>query len=139
MLIKSILNIVNTLMLITNAFKTEEVITMSPYENVLILKLTEGEEMPINRLAQLADGHWKVNAIRIQSVRAVIVMIHKKVMADFFLNDHVTLELNTGRISNLGLTNAHNITGLVGNVINYGTANPATIKPLKDLKKIIAH
>lgn len=106
-------------------------------ENVLVLKLSEGAGLPPYRLAQLADGHWKVNAVNIQSVKFVIVLVHMKVVGDFYLGDRLTLELNTGRISNLGLEDARNTTGLVGKTINYKTANPATIKRLEDLKQLI--
>ncbi|QOP54264.1 hypothetical protein HCC75_12940 (plasmid) [Levilactobacillus brevis] len=93
--------------------------------------------MPIDRLAQLADGHWKVNAVKIQPVKLVIVLVHKKVVGDFYLADNVTLELNTGRITNLGLRDAKNVSGLVGKILNYRTANPATIKKFSDLNDLI--
>ena len=110
---------------------------MDRADKLLILKLSEGDNLPIDRLAQLADGHWKVNAVKIQSVKLVIVLVHKKVVGDFYLADKVTLELNTGRITNLGLKNAKNVSGLVGKILNYRTANPATIKKFSDLNDLI--
>lgn len=109
---------------------------MKNTDSILVLKLTEGEGLPIHRLAQLANGHWRVNAIRVQSVKAVIVMVHMKVVGDFYLGDRITLELQTGRITDLGLSDAKNATGLVGQILNYRTANPATIKRLGDLVDI---
>lgn len=103
-------------------------------DDILVLKLKEGEGLPADRLAQLADGHWKVNASRVLNVRYVIVLVHMKVLADFELGDLITLERQTGRITNLGLVDAHNKTGLVGKKLNYKTANPATIKNLDDLR-----
>jgi len=110
---------------------------ISSASRVLVLKLSEGADLPPQRLAQLADGHWKVNAVNIQSVNFVIVLVHMKVVGDFYLGDRLTLEVNTGRISDLGLEDAENATGLVGKTINYRTANPATIKEFGDLENLV--
>lgn len=110
---------------------------MDKSASILVLKLTDGEDLPTDRLAQLANGHWKVNAIRVQSVKRVIVMIHQEVKADFEMSDTITLERSVGRITNLGLKDAMNDTGLVGEILDYRTHNPATIKTLGALQKLI--
>lgn len=111
---------------------------MDAHDNILVLKLSEGKGLPAQRIAQLANGHWKVNAIKIQTVKKVIVMIQQEVVADFNLGDTLTIELkNQGRITDLGLVDSKNATGLVGHVLDYRTANPATIKTLKELESLI--
>ncbi len=111
---------------------------MDGHDNILVLKLSEGKDLPVERIGQLANGRWKINAIKIQTVKKVIVMIQQEVIADFSLGDTLTIELkNQGRITNLGLVDSKNATGLVGHILDYRTANPATIKTLNELKNLI--
>lgn len=80
---------------------------MDGHDNILVLKLSEGKDLPVERIGQLANGRWKINAIKIQTVKKVIVMIQQEVIADFSLGDTLTIELkNQGRITNLGLVDS---------------------------------
>ena len=47
---------------------------MDGHDNILVLKLSEGKDLPVERIGQLANGRWKINAIKIQTVKKVIVM-----------------------------------------------------------------
>lgn len=90
------------------------------------------------RIAQLADGSWKVNLINLKKVEYVIVMHQQKVVADYVLGDTIQVNLkNDFRVERLGLKDANNSTGLVGKVLNYTTANPSTIKEKEDLLNLI--
>lgn len=71
--------------------------------------------------------------VKIQYVRIAIVLVHKKIIGDFYLTDNIMLELDTGNVKNLGLKNVKNVSDLVGKLLNYRTANPAK----KELKILI--
>lgn len=79
-----------------------------------MLKLSEGEGLPAHRLAQLANGHWRVNVSKLRNVKHVIVMIHMGVRGDFTMSDAITFERATNRVSDLGLVDAENATGQAG-------------------------
>ncbi|MDT2869178.1 hypothetical protein P7I10_14475 [Lactococcus lactis] len=108
---------------------------------IWVLKLSPRYDlsgMNDKRIAQLADGDWKVNLNSLKMVDYVIVMHEQKVVFDYVLNDTIQLNLKKDfRVSNLGLKNANNATGLVGEFLDYRTANPSTIKDLDDLQKLI--
>jgi len=108
---------------------------------IWVIKLSpkmELKDLPNTRIAQLADGSWKVNLISLKKVEYVIVMHQQKVVADYVLGDTIQVNLkNDFRVEHLGLIDANNSTGLVGKVLNYTTANPSTIKNQEDLIKLI--
>lgn len=110
---------------------------MEQADNILVLKINQGAGLSAAAVAKLANGDWKVNTTKIQKVKAAIVMYEKTVLYDFSIAETIVLNRRTGRVSDLGLEDAHNMTGLVGKVIDYRTMNPATIKSLGELESLI--
>ncbi|ULQ49347.1 hypothetical protein [Liquorilactobacillus nagelii] len=89
------------------------------------------------QLKNRVSGHWKVNFTRVAKVDYVIAMYAGKVLADYTLGNNLTMERSEGRITDLDLQDAKNATGLVGESLDYKTANPSTIKELSELEELV--
>lgn len=99
---------------------------MSQY---LILKLSDKENaVPFSdseKLTERANGSWRFTPARLEDVKAVLLMFRGQILEEYELGDKIIYNRKTKRIT-FDLTPIKN-SQLKGKLLNYPTANPASL------------
>ncbi|WP_420496631.1 hypothetical protein QA540_10960 (plasmid) [Macrococcus psychrotolerans] len=103
----------------------------------LILKLSDKEQgIPFNDRAELkkrAEGDWKLTLKTLGQTDRALLLFRGQVLGEYEIQDQFYFDRSTGRVT-LSLVEIDN-SSMLNKVLDYPTANPASILDEKDLKE----